>query len=91
MNRQERCAKAGHRAGPLLDGVADVVELEVEEDLLARSDQFAGEFEAARIGELVTDLVEDPDAPMRDTTERASSTEGRSSPMMSLSRGSAAV
>src|SRR3712207_7543558 len=55
---RSRRAQTGHRANAFLDGVADVVELEVEKDLLALGNQLPGEFEAARIGQLITDLVE---------------------------------
>ena len=43
VDGQEGGAEPGDRAHALLDRVADVVELEVEEDLLALADQFAGE------------------------------------------------
>src|SRR5215218_4015428 len=63
VDRQERGAEAGHGAHAFLHRVADVVELEIEKDLLALSDQLPGELEAARIGELVADLVEGAGVP----------------------------
>ena len=44
------------------DGVVNVEELHVEEDLLAPSGKFAGEIEAACESQLVADLVEGNDA-----------------------------
>ena len=44
MDREEGSAEPRDRADALLDGIADVVELEVEENLLALADQLAGEF-----------------------------------------------
>ena len=60
MNRQERSADPRDGADALLDGIADVVQLEVDENLFALANELPGKFETARISELVADLVECP-------------------------------
>ena len=58
VHGQKRRAEARDAFDTALNRVADVVQLEVHENLLAGADQPLGERQAARIGELITDLVE---------------------------------
>ena len=58
VHGEERRAELRDALDPARDRVADVVQLEVEEDLLAGAGQRAREVEPAREGELIADLVE---------------------------------
>ena len=58
VHGDEGRADAGDALHALFDGVADVVQLEVEEHLLAGADQRFRERHAAGEGELIADLVE---------------------------------
>ena len=58
MHGEEARAHARHAFDAARDRVADVVQLEIEEHLLAGADEFLREREPARKGELVADLVE---------------------------------
>src|SRR5690606_22867620 len=55
---EEGRAKLHDALDALADGIADIVQLEIEEDLLAALDEIVGEREPARIAELIADLVE---------------------------------
>ena len=57
MHGEEARAKARDALDALGDGVADIVQLQIEKDALARLHQFFGERQAAGIGELIADLV----------------------------------
>ncbi len=58
MHREERCAERRDAFDSLGDGVADIVELEVQKNALARAREHLGEVDAARESQLVADLVE---------------------------------
>jgi hypothetical protein len=58
MQRQHRHAHPGDVFDTGGDGVVDIEQLHVEEDLLAALDKVAREFQTAGEDELITDLVE---------------------------------
>ena len=58
VHREERCAERRDAFDSLGDGVADIVELEVQKNALARAREHLGEVDAARESQLVADLVE---------------------------------
>src|SRR5262245_46505870 len=58
VHREKRCPQPGNAFDAPGNGVADVVQLEVEEDALARAGEHAREVDPTRIGKLITDLVE---------------------------------
>ena len=59
VDGEEPRAQFGRLRGRPLDGVGNVVQLEVEKDLFARRSQFGDERQAAAIGELHPNLIED--------------------------------
>ncbi len=58
VDGEERRPEPRHALDPAPDRIADVVQLEVEEDLLAGAGERARQVDAAREGELIADLVE---------------------------------
>ena len=58
VHGEKRCPEPRNAFDASGNGVADIVQLEVEEDALAGAGQHAREVDAARKGELITDLVE---------------------------------
>src|SRR5262245_9734101 len=58
VHREKRCPQPGNAFDAPGDGVADIVQLEVEEDALARAGEHAREVDPTRKGKLITDLVE---------------------------------
>ena len=58
MHGEEGGAELGHACHALGHGVADVVQLEIEEHLLAGRDQAGREVQPAGEGKLIADLVE---------------------------------
>ena len=51
-------AEFRHALDAARNGVADIVQLEIDEDLLARAAELADQGQPAREGELIADLVE---------------------------------
>jgi hypothetical protein len=58
MHGEEASAELRHALHAFGHRVADVVQLQVEEDALARAHQLFGERQAAGISELIADLVD---------------------------------
>jgi hypothetical protein len=58
VNRQHPDAEPGHAFHAFGNGIVDVEKLEVQEDVGSLCRQIPRQFEAARIGQAVTDLVE---------------------------------
>ena len=58
MHGQKRRAEVRDLRGGALHRVGDVMQLEIEEDLLARAAQLAHQIEPAAVNELHADLVE---------------------------------
>src|SRR5262249_38748706 len=57
VHREKRCPEPGNAFDAPGDGVADIMQLEVEEDALTRTGEHAREVDPTRKGELITDLV----------------------------------
>ena len=58
MHREEGRAQSRDAFNALRNGIADVVQLEIEEDALARAGEHARKIDPAGEGELIADLVE---------------------------------
>ncbi len=58
MNRQEGGAECGDTFDAARNGIADIVQFEIDENLLSGACELTGERQSAGISELITDLVE---------------------------------